>query len=254
MRGYNAPMTNIRDYILDGTPEDVVTRYESLPELAAKSDFGVLDSNVVVVDTETTGFSFTHDELIQIAAAKLESGAIVDWYVTFVNPGKPLPEEIVHLTGIHEEDVSDAPSPQEALAGLVDFAGDAIMVAHNVGFDKTFTTRHQEGYPLLENAWVDSLDLSRIALPRLKSHRLIDLVHTFGAPTSTHRADDDVAATCVVYRILLAAITCMPFELVNEIAHMATPVEWSTQLVFEVIAKMMAEPDGGVEANSKQLF
>ena len=254
MRGYNAPMTNIRDYILDGTPEDVVVRYESLPELAAKSDFGVLDSNVVVVDTETTGFSFTHDELIQIAAAKLEGGAIVDWYVTFVNPGKPLPEEIVHLTDIHEEDVSAAPSPQEALAGLVDFAGDAIMVAHNVGFDKTFTTRHPEGYPLLENTWVDSLDLSRIALPRLKSHRLIDLVHTFGAPTSTHRADDDVAATCVVYRILLAAITCMPFELVNEIAHMATPVEWSTQLVFEVIAKMMAEPDGGVEASSKQLF
>ena len=67
MRGYNAPMTNIRDYILDGTPDDVVARYESLPELAAKSDFGVLDSNVVVVDTETTGFSFTHDELIQIA-------------------------------------------------------------------------------------------------------------------------------------------------------------------------------------------
>ena len=176
MRGYNAPMTNIRDYILDGTPEDVVARYESLPEIAEKSDFGVLDSNVVVVDTETTGFSFTHDELIQIAAAKLEGGAIVDWYVTFVNPGKPLPEEIVHLTGIHEEDVSGAPSPQDALAGLVDFAGDSIMVAHNVGFDKTFTTRHPEGYPLLENTWVDSLDLSRIALPRLKSHRLIDLV------------------------------------------------------------------------------
>ncbi|MBQ2680889.1 MAG: DNA polymerase III subunit epsilon, partial [Eggerthellaceae bacterium] len=247
-------MTNIRDYILDGTPEDVVTRYESLPEIAEKSDFGVLDSNVVVVDTETTGFSFTHDELIQIAAAKLEGGSIVDWYVTFVNPGKPLPEEIVHLTGIHEEDVSDAPSPQEALAGLVDFAGDAIMVAHNVPFDKTFTTRHPEGYPLLENAWVDSLDLSRIALPRLKSHRLIDLVHTFGAPASTHRADDDVAATCVVYRILLAAVTCMPFELVNEIAHMATPLEWSTQLVFEKIADMMAEPDGEEEANSKRLF
>ena len=113
MRGYNAPMTNIRDYILDGTPEDVVARYESLPEIAEKSDFGVLDSNVVVVDTETTGFSFTHDELIQIAAAKLEGGSIVDWYVTFVNPGKPLPEEIIHLTGIHEEDVSKLPASRE---------------------------------------------------------------------------------------------------------------------------------------------
>ena len=31
-------------------------------------------------------------KLIQIAAAKLEQGKIVGWYVTFVNPGKPLPE------------------------------------------------------------------------------------------------------------------------------------------------------------------
>ena len=247
-------MTNISEYILDGTPADIITRYESLPEMAQQSDFGVLDSNVVVVDTETTGFSFTHDELIQIAAARLEKGQIVDWYVTFVNPGKPLPEDIVHLTDIHEEDVADAPSPQEALAGLVEFAGDAIMVAHNVGFDRTFTTRHPEGYPLLENIWVDSLDLSRIALPRLKSHRLIDLVHTFGAPTSTHRADDDVAATCVVYRILLAAVACMPSSLVTAIAQMTTSSEWSTQYVFEQIANMLAGDQPLEDKDVKQAF
>ena len=229
-------MTNVRPYILDGTPEDIVARYGSLPDLAQKSDFGILDRNVVVIDTETTGFSFNHDELIQIAAARLEQGEVVDWYVTFVNPGKPIPEDIVHLTSITDDDVSDAPSPQEALAGLVEFAGDAIMVAHNIGFDRTFVTRHPEGYALLENRWVDTLDLSRIALPRLKAHRLIDLVHTFGAPTSTHRADDDVAATCVVYRILLAAVTCMPPSLVKAIANMATQEEWSTVYVFQQLA------------------
>ena len=191
-------MKNIENHILDGTPSDIVARYEQLPELAEQLDFGMLDNNVVVIDTETTGFSFNHDELIQIAAARIENGAIADWYVTFVNPGMPIPDEIVHLTGIHDDDIAQAPTPSDALQGLVDFAGDATMVAHNVGFDKTFVTRHPEGYPLLENLWVDTLDLSRIALPRLKSHRLIDLVHTFGAPVSTHRADDDVAATCVV--------------------------------------------------------
>lgn len=240
---YNAPMTQIRNYILDGTAQDVITRYEALPERASASDFGILDSNVVVVDTETTGFSFTHDELIQIAAARIEKGEVVDWYVTFVNPQKPIPEDIVHLTSIHEDDVKDAPTADEALAGLVAFAGDALMVAHNVGFDRTFTTRHPSGYPLLENIWIDSLDLSRIALPHLKSHRLIDLVHTFGAPTSTHRADDDVAATCVIYRILLAAVSCMPYTLVAEIANMATREEWSTQYVFEQMARMMNGQD-----------
>ena len=237
-------MKNIENHILDGTPSDIVARYEQLPELAEQLDFGMLDNNVVVIDTETTGFSFNHDELIQIAAARIENGAIADWYVTFVNPGMPIPDEIVHLTGIHDDDVAQAPTPSDALQGLVDFAGDATMVAHNVGFDKTFVTRHPEGYPLLENLWVDTLDLSRIALPRLKSHRLIDLVHTFGAPVSTHRADDDVAATCVVYRILLSAVYSMPLSLIAEIGSMATQDDWSTSEVFRVIADMKEKSAG----------
>jgi len=242
---YNYPMLDLRAHMLDGSPDDVVERYQGLPALAAESDFGILDRNVVVVDTETTGLSFNHDELIQIAAAKLECGEIVDWYITFVNPGRELPEEIVHLTGIHEEDLVSAPSPDEALAGLVEFAGDALMVAHNVGFDKHFVTNHPAGYPLLENIWVDSLDLARIALPRLKSHRLIDLVHAFDAPVSTHRADDDVAATCVVYRILLAAMACMPADLVSAIATMAPLSEWSTGYAFQQIANSGKTPESG---------
>ena len=226
----------MKKYVVDGTADDVVSRYSSLTSIARRADFGELDRNIVVVDTETTGFSFVHDELIQIAAARLERGQIVGWYVTFVNPGKSIPEEVVHLTNIHDSDVASAPSPEEALAGLVEFAGDAKMIAHNVEFDKTFTTKHPAGYPLLENKWIDSLDLSRIALPKLRSHRLIDLVHTFDAPVSTHRADADVEATCSVYRILLAAICCMPFDLVQEIASMATEDEWSTQYVFDYIA------------------
>lgn len=239
----------LREHILDGTPADVVQRYESLVFEAEQADFGKLDENVVVIDTETTGFSFSKDELIQIAAARMEHGKVTDWYVTFVNPGKRIPEEIVHLTGIRDEDVADAPTPGEALAALAEFAGDAIMVAHNVGFDKTFTTGHPEGYPLLENVWVDSLDLSRIALPRLKSHRLIDLVRAFDAPTSTHRADDDVAATCVVYRILLSAVARMPRSLVDEIAGMATVEDWSTVFVFQQMSRMMHTDQGQAPAN-----
>lgn len=229
-------MHDMRAHMLDGTSEDIVERYQSLPEIAEQSDFGELDCNVVVIDTETTGLSFSHDELIQIAAAKLQGGTIVDWYVTFVNPGKELSDEIIHLTGIHDHDLAGAPSPDEAIAGLVDFTQDALIVAHNVGFDKHFVTNHPSGYPLLENIWIDSLDLSRIALPRLRSHRLIDLVHAFDAPVSTHRADDDVAATCVVYRILLAGVASMPPHLVRAIADMASLEEWSTGFVFERIA------------------
>ncbi len=219
-------------FIQEGTPEDVIERYRSLPEVANSTDFGEYDSNVVVIDTETTGVSFKKDKLTQIAAAKIMEGKVTDWFVTFVNPGHPIPEEIVHLTGITDDDVADAPSVEEALTSLVKFVGDAKLVAHNAEFDKHFTTAHPAGYPLLENTWIDSLELSRISLPRLRSHRLFDLVQAFDLPVSTHRADDDVAATCALYRILLAAVSVMPPALVSEISRLTTPDVWPTGKVF----------------------
>ena len=113
----------LKNFISDGTPPEIIARYESLPERAQRSNFGRFDNNVVVLDTETTGFSLAHDELTQIAAARVENGEIVDWFVTFVNPGKPIPEDVAHLTDIHDEDVADAPSASEALADLATFVG-----------------------------------------------------------------------------------------------------------------------------------
>ncbi len=239
MNKQNTPQQDtLQSFISDGTPEAVCERYQSLSAFAAAHDFGDLDRNIVVLDTETTGFSFHHDELTQIAAARMECGKITEWYVTFVNPGKSIPEDVAHLTDIHDEDVADAPTAQEALEGLAAFVGDAKIIAHNADFDRTFTTRHPGGYPLLENVWIDSLDLARIALPRLKSHRLLDLVRAFGAPLSTHRADADVEATCAIFRILLAAVATMPPSLVREIARMAPLEQWPTQIVFERIAEL----------------
>ena len=196
-------------FIMENTPARTADRYRSLVAYAETHDFGILDEDVVVIDTETTGFSFNHDELIQIAAARMVKGEIREWYVTFVNPGKSIPDEVAHLTDIHDEDVADAPDPDEALKGLVAFVGDSYVVAHNAQFDRTFTTKRPAGEALKNNIWVDSLDLARIAFPRLKSHRLLDLVRAFGGPDSTHRADEDVAATCLVYRVLLAGVATM---------------------------------------------
>lgn len=230
-------------FISDGTPESIIRRYASLNKIANEADFGEFDRNIVVVDTETTGFSLNHDELTQIAAARLEKGEITDWFITFVNPGKPIPDDVAHLTNIHDEDVADAPSPSDALAQLVEFVGDSKVVAHNAEFDRNFTTKHPSGYPLLDNTWIDSLDLARIALPRMKSHRLIDLVKAFGAPLSTHRADEDVAATCALFRILLAAVSTMPAPLVRTIAHMTTPDKWSTSVVFDYFARELTQKE-----------
>ena len=230
----------IENYIMETTPQRVVDRYTQLKEYARTHDFGALDEDVVVIDTETTGVSFKHDELTQIAAARMVRGEIKEWFVTFVNPGKPIPEDIVHLTNIHDSDVSGAPDPEEAVARLVEFVGSSYLVAHNAAFDRHFCTKPASGAALKNNVWVDSLDLARIAVPRLKSHRLTDLVRTFDTPVSTHRADADVEATCAVYRILLAAVATMPNDLVSVIAQFDDGEQWPTVMVF----KHFAESDG----------
>lgn len=229
-------ISTLDTYILENTPKRTRDRYHGLVEFAKNHDFGVLDEDVVVIDTETTGFSFNHDELIQIAAARMVHGEIVDWYITFVNPGKPIPEDVAHLTNISDENVADAPNPDEALRGLVEFVGKSDLVAHNANFDRTFVTKYSSGEVLKQNRWIDSLDLARIALPCFTSHRLLDLVRAFGGPESTHRADDDVAATCLVYRVLLAAIATLPQALICSIGHMCTEEEWNTAYVFQSLA------------------
>ena len=62
-----------------------------------------------------------------------------------------IPEDITHLTHISNNDVEGAPKAKEALTKLVDFVGDATILAHNINFDKTFLTKYAAGYPLLEN-------------------------------------------------------------------------------------------------------
>ena len=68
----------LKEFLREGTPAAVIERYIALEQIAQDSDFGPLDNNVVVVDTEATGLSYTKDELIQIAAARITNGEIED--------------------------------------------------------------------------------------------------------------------------------------------------------------------------------
>ena len=70
--------SRLQEFVSEGTPSDVLDRYASLESLSEELDFGALDRDVVVLDTETTGLSFAHDELIQIAAARMDQGRIIE--------------------------------------------------------------------------------------------------------------------------------------------------------------------------------
>ena len=111
------------ELILPDTPARIKASYHTLAERASQQDFGLLEEDVVVLDTETTGLSFKNCELIEIAAARLNGRNVVDRFHTFVHPGKPIPEQIKQLTGIKNADVIDAPTSKKAVAELAEFVG-----------------------------------------------------------------------------------------------------------------------------------
>lgn len=226
--------------ITPDTDRDVVERYATLADRARVVDFGLLEDDVVIVDTETTGLDFKSCELIEVAAARLRGREIVDTMDLFVKPSGPIPAEIVAITGIDDAMVADADDAATVTRRFREFAGDAPLVAHNATFDRHFMDKGNGGKPV-GSLWIDSLELSRIVLPCLKSHKLHDLSRAFGLHQSTHRAIDDVVATCGLWRILLTAASDLPAGLLNELANLYPTVPWTYRPVFAQLAA--AHPD-----------
>ncbi len=232
---HEAQGVSLEELIMPGTPDSVRRNYATLAERAKTARFGLLEDDVVVLDTETTGLSFKDCELIEISAARLSGNEVVERFETFVDPGRPIPPEIQKLTGISQIDVAGAPTPREAVAELAEFVGGAPVLAHNATFDRTFVEAVPGGKDV-SDIWIDTLSLSRIALPRLSSHRLADMASAFGCAAVTHNSSDDVDALCGMWRIILCALSDLPAGLMGFLADMHPEVDWAFRPVFSQLA------------------
>lgn len=232
----------VDELLLPGTPEPIRQQYLSLEERAQTADFGLLEEDIVVLDTETTGLSFRDCELIQISAARISGREIVDRFDTFVHPKKLIPAEITKLTHITNAMVADAPAAKDAVAALAQFVGGDPVLAHNATFDRTFITKVPGGSDVTDT-WVDTLALSRIALPRLRSHALGNMAHAFGCDAVTHRATDDVDALCGMWRIILLGLTDLPAGLLSYLAGLHEDIEWPFRPIIGHLALEMGEPE-----------
>ena len=161
-----------------------------------------LPTSFVAVDTETTGLDFDLCNIIEIGAVKVDNGQIIDSFKTLINVDEKLPPFIVHLTGITDEMLADAPSLNEVVADFDAFVGDSILLAHNASFDMNFLYTAYEralGRPL-RNDYVDTLRVARRALPQLQHRTLPDLCEVFEVVNEgEHRAYGDALAMVQCY-------------------------------------------------------
>lgn len=226
---------NMAAAVLPGTPGFVIEQYATLAERAKNRSFGLIEDDVIVLDTETTGLSCAENELIEISAARLRGREVVDRFDTFVHPNGLIPPEITELTSITNADVAHAPRAEEAVAALEEFVQGCPVIAHNATFDRSFIESVKGGVRV-SDIWIDSLALSRIALPRLSSHKLATMAELFGCAAVSHRASDDVEALCGVWRILLCALMDLPGGLMRLLADMHPDVRWPYRPIFSFLA------------------
>ncbi|MBD5129920.1 MAG: PolC-type DNA polymerase III [Ruminococcaceae bacterium] len=165
-----------------------------------------VDGEIVVFDLETTGLSPVNDRMTEIGAVKLKNREIVAEFQTFVNPDMPIPEKITELTGITDEMVAEAPDEQKALADFLEFAGNAVLVAHNAPFDTSFIKAACERRGVkYELGSIDTVALCRAALPNLNNHKLDTVAkHYKLGDFNHHRAIDDAKMLTAIFLRLLS--------------------------------------------------
>ena len=158
---------------------------------------------LVLFDTETTGLSFSRDEIIQFSAVVLEcpEGQVTavrqyDELVT-LSPGGFVPPKIQQLTGITDMDIRERGIPKEQLCrDLAEIIVDGtLLLAYNAHFDLSFLyyllLRHGDPTILKDKDKLDLLTVYRDRRPY--PHKLASAIEAYGLTgkvVNSHRAVD----------------------------------------------------------------
>ncbi|RIV92316.1 DNA polymerase III subunit epsilon [Aurantiacibacter xanthus] len=144
----------------------------------------------IVFDTETTGLDpQTGDRLVEIGCIeivnRIPTGAN---FHAYFNPQRDMPMEAERVHGLSAAFLADKPLFAERTAELLDFLGDAPLVAHNAQFDFGFLNFELQACdlaPISLERMIDTLAIARKRHPGAK-HTLDALCSRYGVDRS-HR-------------------------------------------------------------------
>jgi len=156
------------------------------------------DRSFVVFDLETTSRDTKMGAIVEIGAVRVKGGSITDRWSTLVDPGLPIIGRQLH--GLTDADVKGKPSPDEAARQFIEWAGDDLLVGHNIGFDIGFLeSALADGSKIEVGRYLDTLTLMREAYPDQDVYKLADLARYFEVETEpNHRALPDAEATAAL--------------------------------------------------------
>ncbi len=163
------------------------------------------DTEYCVFDLETTGISHITEKITEVGIIKMKNGEVIDTFECFVNPEKPIPEEVVAVTHITDDMVKDAETIDKVMPKILKFMGNSVLVAHNADFDIGFMKYNCEKLGLeLNNTYIDTLRLARAIFPDFSRYKLGIIADKLGIKVDVaHRALDDVKTLVAVFKEMI---------------------------------------------------
>jgi DNA polymerase-3 subunit epsilon len=183
----------------------------------------IAETDFVIVDLETTGWTPGEAGITEIGAVRFSGGQVTGEFCALINPGHPIPAEIAALTGISDAMVAQAPGIAAVLPDFLAFAGSSVLTAHNAPFDLGFLMAacgdcglSWPDFPVLDTVTLARQLLGETEVPDCK---LTTLATYFGSPTApSHRALADARATAAVLHGLIGRLTASGVRTLAEIA------------------------------------
>lgn len=93
-----------------------------------------LTKPLIIFDLETTGLDISKESIIQISYIKVDVDGSEKRQNYFVNPGKPIPQEVQELTHITDDMVKDAPTFKELANTLAEEFKDCDFAGYNSNY------------------------------------------------------------------------------------------------------------------------
>lgn len=160
----------------------------------------------VSVDLETSGFSPTNNEILEIGAVKVRDGVVTDKFSTIIKPLGYVGRSIYELTGITKEDLANGEPCEDVILEFFDFCEDLPFLGYNLGFDYRFLV--EKGKPFgvdfslhKRRKGIDAMALAK-KFVTTENYKQSTVAVELGIPLGSirlHRALDDALVCKMIY-------------------------------------------------------
>ncbi|MFT2008427.1 3'-5' exonuclease [Pontibacter sp. 13R65] len=157
-------------------------QYQQAGQVALNLKTPLATVDFVVFDTETTGFDKSKDRVVSIGAVRVQGGQVLvqESFECLIRQQVEQGNKSAEIHGLLPSEIRQGIEEEEALAHFLQFIGNAVLVAHHIGFDIGMIKQM----------------LKRQNLPQKLHNRLVDtgqlalrLEHPFRTPQSYRQSD-----------------------------------------------------------------